>query len=195
MENVCKECRRAGDKLFLKGDRCLSPKCAITRRVSAQSGKKQSRFSKKSEYGLQLAEKQKAKAEYGLREKQFRNTFVKSAKSKKISSLLQGLELRLDNVVYRSGWAHSRQQARQLVTHGHVKVNDHLVDIPSYEVKIKDVVEPLNKDLIAKTSLAKATNPNWIKVAKDKAEIVALPEREEIDSSIDEQLIVEYYSR
>ena len=173
----------------------MSPKCAITRRVSAKSGKKQSRFSKKSEYGLKLAEKQKAKAEYGLREKQFRNTFVKSAKSKKISSLLQGLELRLDNVVYRSGWAHSRQQARQLVTHGHVKVNDHLVDIPSYEVKIKDVVEPLNKDLIAKTSLAKATNPNWIKVAKDKAEIVALPEREEIDSSIDEQLIVEYYSR
>lgn len=192
MENVCKECRRSGDKLFLKGDRCLSPKCAITRRVSAQTGRKQSRFSKKSEYGLQLAEKQKAKAEYGLREKQFRNTFKKSAKSK---SLLQALELRLDNVVYRSGWAHSRQQARQIVTHGHMKVNGRMVDIPSYVVKVKDEVEPLNTELIAKTSLAKANNPSWIKIVKGKAEIVALPDREEIDSSIDEQLIVEFYSK
>jgi len=146
---------------------------------------------------LQLAEKQKAKAEYGLREQQFALTFKKAARSKEATgeAMLKLLESRLDNVIYRLGWAGSRTQARQLVNHGHIKVNDRVVDIPSYIVKIKDVIEPENGEVVKKTLVEKAKAPSWIKIKGMKAEIANLPVRDEIETSIDEQLVVEFYSR
>ena len=197
MENKCRECRKFGEKLFLKGERCSTPKCAITRRNYQPGDHGQLRRSKKSEYGLQLAEKQKAKAEYGLREQQFRLTFLKAARSKDATgdAMLKLLESRLDNVVYRLGWASSRIQSRQLVNHGHIKVNDHVVDIPSYSVKIKETIEPADNDIVKKTMIEKVKAPSWIKAKGMKAEIAKLPVREEIETSIDEQLVVEFYSR
>lgn len=193
----CLKCRKFNDKLFLKGERCFSPKCAVSRRQAATTGTRGKRFSKKSEYGIQLAEKQKAKAGYGLRERQFRATFMKATKSKEATGevLLQYLEMRLDNVIYRSGWAQSRAQARQIVNHGHITVNGKKVDIPSYQVKIKDIIETNNPELIKKVQIEKANAPKWIKAKETKIEIIAIPAREDIDTSVDEQLIVEYYSR
>jgi len=197
MSQACKNCRKAGTKLFVKGERCMSPKCALTRRTTVKTGRS-SRI-KKSEYGLQLAEKQKAKAEYGIRERQFRLYFQKAARAKEATgeALLQNLEERLDSVVYRAGWAQSRAQARQIVNHGHVKVNGQVVDIPSYQVKIKDIIETNNKELVMRTSVEKAEVASWIKVNQKelKAEIMAVPTREEIETPVDEQLIVEFYSR
>jgi len=193
----CLKCRKFNDKLFLKGERCFSPKCAVTRRQAATTNTRGKRFSKKSEYGLQLQEKQKAKAGYGLRERQFRATFMKAAKSTEATGevLLQRLEMRLDNVIYRSGWAQSRAQARQTVNHGHINVNGKKVDIPSYTVKVKDVVEANNPELIKKIQQEKLNAPKWIKANNTKIEITAIPAREDIETSVDEQLIVEYYSR
>jgi len=193
----CRECRKFGEKLFLKGEKCSSPKCTLTKRnfpPGAHGGK---RRQKKSEYGLQLQEKQKAKAEYGLRERQFSLVFKKAARSKGLTGeeMLKILESRLDNIVYRLGWAQSRAQARQLVNHGHIKVNGKLVDIPSYQVKPKETIEPMDLEIIKKTAVEKLTPPDWIKVKQNKAEIVNLPTREEIDTPIDEQLVVEFYSR
>lgn len=152
---------------------------------------------KKSEYGLQLQEKQKCKAEYGMRERQFLLVFKKAASSKGATGeeMLKILESRLDNIIYRLGWAQSRAGARQLVNHGHIKVNDHLVDIPSFQVKAKDVIEPADKDVVELTSVEGATPPAWIKVKAFKAEIVNLPTREEIDIPVNEQLVVEFYSK
>jgi small subunit ribosomal protein S4 len=156
-----------------------------------------SRRSKKSEYGLQLQAKQLAKAEYGLRERQFSLTFEKAAHSGEAtgSAMMKLLETRLDNVVYRVGWASSRSQARQLVNHGHIKVNDKIVDIPSYQVKVKDIVEPADVEIIKFTEVEKAQVPAWLKVKANKAEVANLPSREEIDTQIDEQLVVEFYSK
>jgi len=197
MDNKCRECRKFGEKLFLKGERCDSPKCAMTQRNYAPGAHGGKRRGKKSEYGLQLAEKQKAKAEYGLRERQFSLVFKKAARSQGATGaeMLKLLESRLDNIVYRLGWAKSRIQARQLVNHGHIKVNGKILDIPSYSAKVKDVVEPVNQEFIKTTQIKKPLIPAWIKEKAMKAEIEHLPAREEIDNPIDEQLIVEFYSR
>lgn len=195
MMDKCKKCRKFGNKLFLKGARCETPKCAFTRRSykPGQHGAKQVN-ARKSEYGLQLMEKQKAKAEYGMREKQFSNTFLKASKSKQTTGekLLQLLETRLDNLIYRLGWAKSRSQARQCVTHGYFKVNGKKASIPSMNLLSKDKIE-----IAKKVEPEKVTLPKWIKVdsKNSQAEILRLPTREEIETDLDEQLIIEFYSR
>ena len=202
MADSCRDCRKFGDKLFLKGERCLSPKCALLKRSNAPgtSGAAkvgQGRKRKKSEYGIQLQEKQKAKREYGLREKQFHLVYQKAVRLEGATGemMLQILERRLDNVIYRLGWATSRSQARQIVNHGHIKVNDQILDIPSAIVKVKDAITPVKSELIFTES--KITPPAWLKLdqKKNSAEIKDLPKREEIETAVDEQLIVEYYSR
>jgi small subunit ribosomal protein S4 len=203
MADNCRECRKFGEKLFLKGDRCLSPKCALTRKANTPGAApvrgSNMRKRKKSEYGTQLFEKQKAKSEYGLRERQFVLVHKKASKSEEATgvAMLQILEQRLDNVIYRLGWASSRTFARQMVNHGHIKVNGNVVDIPSYQVNKIDIIEPVKIEFIKKNANEKANIPSWIKnTAKTyKAEIVDTPKREEIETPIDEQLIVEFYSR
>lgn len=198
----CRLCRREGQKLFLKGERCYSTKCALEKRNYAPGQHGQSR-KKISEYGLQLREKQKAKRFYGLLETQFRNLFDKAAKRKGMTgeNLLIMLESRLDNVVFRMGFASSRKEARQLVNHGHFTVNGKKVDIPSFEVKAGDVIKVKEKS----TSSPKFKEikemtisvPSWITVDVDKLEgkVVALPKREDIDTPVEEHLIVELYSK
>jgi len=193
----CTRCRKFGVKLFLKGDRCNSPKCAITKRNyrPGAHGPKQTNL-RKSEYGLQLLEKQKMKAEYGLREKQFVNIFKKALKSRANTGeeLFKILEMRLDNVIYRLGWAVSRAQARQFVSHKKFKLNDKSINIPSTVLKPKDIITPANKDFITQT---KVNIPRWIKVEPKLliAEILDYPKLEEIETDVDSQLIIEFYSR
>ena len=195
----CKLCRREGQKLFLKGERCYSSKCAIERRNYAPGQHGQAR-KKQSEYGLQLREKQKAKRFYGVPETQFRNLFEKAAKKqgKTGENLMIFLETRLDNVVFRLGFAASRKEARQLVTHGHFTINGKKADIPSMEgdvikVKERSVSSPKFKE-IKEMSI---TVPSWMTVDVDKLEgkVVAMPRREDIDTPIAEHLIVELYSK
>jgi small subunit ribosomal protein S4 len=206
---VCKLCRREGEKLFLKGSRCLSPKCAIEKRAYApgqhgQSG--QFRRNRSSDYSLQLREKQKARRIYGVLEKQFRRYFVLAQRSKSLTGamLLSLLESRLDNVVYRMGLAESRPQARQLVQHGHLDINGVRADSPARLVKSGDVVSvraasrslPYFKTLV-KEMEGQPAAPQWLSVdlAGLSCRVLHLPSREEIDLSLNEQLIVEYYSR
>ena len=203
---VCRQCRREGVKLFLKGERCYTDKCAFTRRGYApgQHGQGQGR-KKVSEYGLQLREKQKARRIYGVLERQFRNYFEKAERQKGITgeNLLVLLERRLDNVVYRMGLASSRTQARQLVMHGHFVVGGHRVDIPSYLVKTGEAVQVCEKSKESALiqgigqELAHKTIPIWMEVSvKDMSgKMARYPSREEIDVSIQEHLIVELYSR
>ena len=201
---VCRICRREGDKLFLKGDRCYTDKCAIARRGYAPGQHGQGR-KKMSEYGTQLREKQKAKRYYGLLENQFYHYFELATKmaGKTGENLLKVLESRLDNVVYRAGFAMSRPEARQLVSHGHFTVNGKAVNIPSYMVKAGDVVaiveKSMSSDKIKGVLEANASRPalNWLSVDKNKAQatVVNLPERSEIDLQVEEQLIVELYSK
>ena len=201
---VCRICRREGDKLFLKGDRCYTDKCAIARRSYAPGQHGQGR-KKMSEYGTQLREKQKAKRYYGLLENQFYHCFELASKmaGKTGENLLKVLESRLDNVVYRAGFAMSRPEARQLVSHGHFTVNGKAVNIPSYLVKAGDVVaiveKSMSSDKIKGVLEANASRPalNWLSVDKNKAQatVVNLPERSEIDLQVEEQLIVELYSK
>ena len=198
----CKLCRREGQKLFLKGERCYSSKCAIERRNYAPGQHGQAR-KKQSEYGLQLREKQKAKRFYGVPETQFRNLFDKAAKKqgKTGENLMIFLETRLDNVVFRLGFAASRKEARQLVTHGHFTINGKKADIPSMELKAGDVIKVKERS----TSSPKfkeikdmaITVPAWRTVDVDKLEgkVVAMPRREDIDTPIAEHLIVELYSK
>ncbi len=203
-EAVCRICRREGDKLFLKGDRCYTDKCAIARRSYAPGQHGQGR-KKMSEYGTQLREKQKAKRYYGLLENQFYHYFELATKmtGKTGENLLKVLESRLDNVVYRAGFAMSRPEARQLVSHGHFTVNGKAVNIPSYLVKAGDVVaiveKSMSSDKIKGVLEANASRPalNWLSVDKNKAQatVVNLPERGEIDLQVEEQLIVELYSK
>ena len=203
-EAVCRICRREGDKLFLKGDRCYTDKCAIARRGYAPGQHGQGR-KKMSEYGTQLREKQKAKRYYGLLENQFYHYFELATKmaGKTGENLLKVLESRLDNVVYRAGFAMSRPEARQLVSHGHFTVNGKAVNIPSYMVKAGDVVaiveKSMSSDKIKGVLEANASRPalNWLSVDKNKAQatVVNLPERSEIDLQVEEQLIVELYSK
>ncbi|QAT42080.1 30S ribosomal protein S4 [Aminipila luticellarii] len=198
----CRLCRREGQKLFLKGERCYSSKCAIDRRSYAPGQHGQAR-KKMSEYGLQLREKQKAKRFYGLLETQFRNLFEKAAKKKGITgeNLLIMLETRLDNVVFRMGFASSRKEARQLVTHGHFTLNGKKVDIPSLEVKAGDVIKvkekSQNSPKFKEVKEMAISVPSWITVDVEKLEgkVVAIPRREEIDTPIAEHLIVELYSK
>ena len=198
----CRLCRREGQKLFLKGDRCYSSKCAIDRRGYAPGHHGQGR-SKISDYGLQLREKQKAKRFYGLQETQFRNLFDKAARKTGITgeNLLILLETRLDNVVFRLGFASSRKEARQLVNHGHFKVNGRKVNIPSYEVKAGDVItvkeKSTNSPKFKEVKEMTITVPSWLTVDVEKLEgkILSVPTRAEIDTPVAEHLIVELYSK
>ena len=198
----CRLCRRESQKLFLKGERCYSTKCALERKNYPPGQHGQGR-KKVSDYGLQLREKQKAKRFYGMLEKQFYNTFIKAAKKKGRAgdNLLIMLETRLDNVVFRMGLASSRKEARQLVAHGHFTVNGKKVDIPSYEVApgAKIAVKKKSHDSLKFKEVKdmQITVPAWMTVNPEKleGEVLALPTREDIDTPIEEHLIVELYSK
>lgn len=201
---VCRLCRREGVKLYLKGDRCYSDKCSVSKRPQAP-GQHGTGRKKVSEYGIQLREKQKTRRIYGILERQFREYFEKAERQKGITgeNLLVLLERRLDNVVYRLGLANGRVQARQLVRHGHFTVNGQKVDIPSYLVKAGDVValaEGSKDSAIFKEiaeDMSSKTVPAWVEVnaADLQGKVMRYPTREEIDIPIQEHLIVELYSR
>ena len=201
-DEQCRICRREGQKLFLKGSRCYSDKCSISRRNYApgQHGQKRAKL---SEYGTQLREKQKTKSYYGVGEKQFRKYFAMASNKKGVTgaNLLQILESRLDNVVYRLGFAPTRRAARQLVNHGHFLVNGVKTDIPSYTVKVGDVVEVKEKSknlAIIKASLENRVHtPAFVEVDETtmSGKFTRLPERSELNQEINESLIVEYYNR
>jgi len=203
---VCRLCRRQETKLFLKGDRCFTDKCAIERKATPPGKSSTSRRARKpSNYAIQLKEKQKMKDTYGLLEKQFSNLFEKAEKKHGVTgeNFIQFLERRLDNVIYRLGFANSRAKARQLVKHSHILVNGRKVNIPSYMVEINDVIEikgkshsiPELKEL--KEGETEISVPGWLEVdiKNLKGKIVKIPSREDIDLPIDEKLIVEFYSR
>ena len=202
---VCRQCRRENQKLFLKGDRCYTDKCAMERRPFAPGMHNQGRSKKLSEYGMQLNEKQKVKFIYGVLEKQFHAYYEKAERKQGITGeiLLQELERRLDNVVFRMGFANTRREARQLVNHAHFTVNGKRVNIPSYQVKPGDVVAVSEKSRSTtkfKSLLeenGKKACPKWIEKANDSFEgkIVAMPARDDIDYDVAEHLIVELYSK
>ena len=203
--SVCRICRREGEKLYLKGERCYTDKCAIERRPSVPGEHGQGRRGKQSEYGLQLREKQKVRKIYGILEKQYRRYFDMAENMSGVAgeNFLQLLERRLDNVVFRAGFAASRNQARQFVLHGHILVNDRKVNISSYQVDVDDVITV--KDSSRKTTIFKEvfeynsemTVVDWISVNRENAEatILARPTRDNIDYPVEEHLIVEFYSR
>ncbi len=202
---VCRLCRREGDKLFLKGDRCYTDKCAIERRNYPPGQHGNSRRRKASNYGLQLREKQKARRIYGVMEKQFRGYYRQAARRKGVTGeiMLQMLERRLDNVVFRLGLASSRQEARQMVRHGLFLVNGRKTDIPSYLVEEGDSIEVKqsarsNPRFQEMAELAETrTTPEWLSMDWNtmRGDIVRFPRRDELDISIQESLIVEMYSR
>ncbi len=201
---VCRLCRREGQKLFLKGERCYSDKCSVSRRSYAPGQHGQLR-KKPSEYGLQLRAKQMTRRYYGVLESQFRHYYELAEKreGKTGEALLSILESRLDNVVYRLGWANSRAEARQLVVHGHFQVNGRRVDIPSYLTKPGEVISICEKsrsnEKIKSILEANASRPvpKWLESNNDslEAKVVAVPEREDIDLAVQETLIVELYSK
>lgn len=203
-EAVCKLCRREGQKLFLKGQRCYTDKCALNRRAYAPGQHGQGR-KKTSEYGMQLRAKQVARRYYGVLEGQFRGYYGMATKmeGKTGENLLSVLESRLDNVVYRLGWASSRAEARQLVVHGHFNVNGKRVDIPSYLTRVGEVISIReNSRQSAKIKAVVEENaarpcPKWLEVNREALEgkVVAVPAREDIDLEVDETLIVELYSK
>jgi small subunit ribosomal protein S4 len=200
-------CRREGQKLFLKGPKCYTEKCPVDRRTypPGQHGPAQARRRKQSEYATQLREKQKVKRIYGLHEKQFRNLFEYAANQTGVTgaNLLIGLETRLDNIIYRLGFASSRPQARQLVRHRHIEVNGGVVDVPSYHVRTGDEIAvrahdrdlfPIKESLEART---RASVPEWLAL-DDKnrvGRVIRVPERQDISLAVQEQLIVELYSK
>lgn len=196
----CKLCRREGEKLFLKGQRCYTAKCAIARRSFAPGQHGQGR-KKLSEYGVQLREKQKTRRFYGVLESQFRKTYAKAdkMKGKTGENLLQLIELRMDNVVYRMGFADSRAQARQLVNHGHFTVNGKRADIPSMYLGMGDVVAVKDKSKSSSkfADLSERVVPKWLSVNTENmtGRIEALPGREDVDLDVKEHLIVELYSK
>ena len=201
----CRLCRRENLKLYLKGDRCYGDKCAFERRPYPPGQHGQRRGGKLSDYRVQLREKQKVKRMYGTFEKQFRRYYYRAEKQKGITgtNLLILLESRLDNVVYRMGFASSAKQARQLIRHNHFMVNDKKVDIPSYQVKIGDVIQvregsrkvPLISEALE--TVVRRGIPDWIEIEKEnfKGTLKALPNREDLTMPIQEQLIVELYSK
>ncbi len=201
---VCKLCRREGKKLFLKGDRCYTNKCALERRAYAPGQHGQSR-KKQSEYGTQLRAKQTARRFYGINEVQFSKYYEMAVKMPGMTgeNLLKVCESRLDNIVYLLGWANSRAEARQLVTHGHFCVNGHCVDIPSYLCRAGEVISIRNKSLdsdkftaIFEANAARPV-PAWLETDGENrsAKVVNLPEREQIQCPVEEHLIVEFYSK
>lgn len=200
--SVCRLCRREGLKLFLKGDRCYTDKCAFSRRGYAPGQHGQGR-KKISNYGLQLREKQKARRIYGVLESQFRTYYSKAEKIKGITgeNLLKLLEMRLDNVVYRLGFGNSRNEARQLVNHGHFLVNGKKVDIPSYKVSVNDVITVSEKSRGTEKFKTFAENPKtqpaWLtaNVENFEGKVIAEPNRSDIDVPVNETLIVELYSK
>ena len=201
---ACRLCRREGQKLFLKGDRCYTDKCAVERRAYAPGMHGNARNKKLSEYGVQLREKQKARRYYGVLESQFAEYFEMASKRKGMTgeNLLAILESRLDNVVYRLGFAMSRAEARQLVRHGHFTVNGKKVNIPSYLVSVGETIElkdssrSLDKFKGALEANASRVVPKWLEMDKNNvAKVVAVPAREDIDLPIEEHLIVELYSK
>jgi len=201
---VCRQCRREGGKLFLKGDRCFSAKCAVDKRPSPPGQHGQSRR-KPSEYGIQLREKQKARRAYGVLESQFRKYYEKAAREKGVTgeNMLRLLETRLDNVAFRLGMGDSRAQARQFITHGHVRVNGKKVDIASYQVKVNDVISIKDKsrDVPVFAALREQgpsqPTPKWLSLDQEKlaGTVLALPQREDVSLNIEEHLIVELYSK
>jgi small subunit ribosomal protein S4 len=203
---VCRLCRREAMKLFLKGERCHSEKCAVERRNFPPGQHGKDRKPKIVGYGLQLREKQKTRRYYQLLETQFRNLFEKAAKMRGITgeNMLALLERRLDNAIYRMGFGTSRPQARQIVRHGHIAVNGRKVNIPSFTVKVNDVIEVRERSknnptiLAARDATAHAPTPNWLEVDREalKARVLASPKREElVQIQLNEQLIVELYSK
>src|SRR5689334_11907723 len=198
----CKQCRREGQKLFLKGERCLTDKCGVERRAYPPGDHGRGR-QKQSEYRLQLREKQKARRFYGVLEKQFRGYYAKASQQPGVTgeNLLRQLETRFDNVLVRLGFAASRRQARQMVLHGHWTINGRRVNIPSYQVRPNDVIALKASSKAAQTT-RDATElisvvPAWLQADHDglTAKILRLPERSEIDTPVQEQLIVELYSK
>ena len=200
----CKRCRREKTKLFLKGAKCDSPKCPIEIRPYPPGEHGRNR-PKENDYLLQVREKQKAKRIYGLLERQFHNYYVEATRTRGRTgeALLQLLESRLDNVIYRAGFAKSRDMARQIVRHGHILVNGRKVDIPSYRVSESDIVEVAEKSreltpfVVARAEAGERTVPAWLEVIPDKMRVLvhSLPARGQIDTLVQEQLIVEYYSK
>ncbi len=198
----CRLCRREGTKLFLKGERCTSKKCAIDRRPTTPGQHPNSR-KKPSEYAIQLREKQKVKRAYGLLEKQFRGYYEMAAKRKGKTGevMLSLLETRLDNVCYRLGLGSSRAQARQIVNHTHILVNGKCVNIPSYQVKVGDVISVKEKSassaLFAGVKEARVIVPKWLEFDSSKltGKVISLPARDDIDLTIAEHLIIELYSK
>ena len=197
----CKLCRREGTKLYLKGERCLSDKCAFNRRTAAP-GQHGAAKKKLTEYGMQLREKQKAKRYYGVLEKQFHSYYEKADNQEGIAgeNLLRLLERRLDNVVFRMGLAASHKEARQLVLHGHFTLNGHKANIPSILVRVGDVIAVKDTESAKIKELVEAMGdkvaPKWLEVDKNgSAKVVAMPERDDIDFEFNEQLIIELYSK
>ncbi|MCX6742669.1 MAG: 30S ribosomal protein S4 [Candidatus Parcubacteria bacterium] len=201
----CKQCRRTGQKLFLKGERCSTPKCAMVKRNFPPGVHGSNGYPRLTDYGKQLMEKQKAKKIYHLLETQFKNYFQKASKSKGNTEgvLLAFLEMRLDNVVFRLGFAPSRDLARQLISHKHLLVNNKGINIPSYNVKIGDIISLKEKSkkikILAnlKEKLAKAEPISWLSLDPDKleAKVVDRPKLEEIKGEFDPKLVVEFYSK
>jgi small subunit ribosomal protein S4 len=199
---VCRQCRREGIKLYLKGDKCYSDKCPVAKRAYAPGQHGQSR-KKMSNYGAQLREKQKAKRIYGVLETQFREYYEKAERQKGITgeNLLKMLELRLDNVAFRLGFGNSRAEARQLVRHGHLTVNGKKVDIPSYQVKVGDIIgvkeTSRTSEKFKQLAETEKVAPEWLSIDMDKMEgsVLAEPKREDIDIPVEETFIVELYSK
>lgn len=204
-EANCKLCRREGEKLFLKGTRCFSEKCAIERRKYAPGQHGMNMRRKVSAYGLQLREKQKIRRTYGLLEKQFHNYYVKADKKIGITgeNLIQFLEMRLDNMVYRLGFAPSRKAARQLVRHRHILVDGHITDIPSYQIKPKQIIKVKEKsknlELIHSSlkEVGRGEELVWVRLNKAalEGELLEIPKRSDIPLTANEQLVVELYSK
>jgi small subunit ribosomal protein S4 len=201
---VCRQCRRAGEKLFLKGERCFTPKCAVEKRHKTP-GNQSPRRRRISEWGIQLREKQKARQSYGVLERQFRNYFATARHLPGVTgtNLLGLLERRLDNLAFRAGFSDSRAQARQRVLHGHFTVNGKKVNIPSYRVRTGDVLawKPVSKDKQfaqdVQRTVGQRVLPEWIEVDKTAMQATVLrdPTAEDIDTKVDTRMIVEFYSR
>jgi small subunit ribosomal protein S4 len=204
---VCKLCRREGEKLFLKGERCFTPKCAVERRTypPGEHGRFSGRRSRESDYSLQLRAKQKAKRIYGVLERQFRRYFHEAQKRSGLTglNLLQILESRLDNIIYRMGFAESRNQARQLVNHGHFMLNERNIDVasavlkPGDKISLREKSSKLEYFKMLRQAEESRTPPTWVESDLNNlsGRVIRLPERAEIDGNLNEQLIVEFYSR
>jgi len=200
----CRLCRAAGNKLYLKGARCLSSKCPIERKGAVKPGMHGVKSgSKLTDYGIQLRAKQKAKRIYGVQETQFKNIYLKAKKMKGLvgNNLMTLIEQRLDNVIYLAGLSLSRSSAKQLISHRHILVNDRILNIPSYQVKVGDLIS-IEKEIVSKIAELPAvanefTTPSWLDLNKSKltVKIISLPVLEEMKNDIDVNLIIEYYSR